>query len=232
MSSPVHDLRRLLERRFPDALPIAYGTTEVVGTGVPGLDALLPGGGLPRGRLTTWMEGGGATALLRAACEAAAERGERTAWVDGRGLVEGESWCAGPVLLRPPDPVRALECAEVLLRSGGFALVVVTGAPAGESELLRLARVAREGGGALVVVGGRSSGAVLDVASRIPPDGWRWRSGLFGPAEVEAATVVVRVRALGLERRATLDLPVETHEHRLSLEPELADRRGTPRRAG
>lgn len=247
MAHPVQDLRKLLEQRFPDSLPVRYGTAEGVATGVEALDAILPSGGLPRGRLTTWEAGGGATALLHAACRAVIARGERAAWVDGSGIVAGASWGDGPALFQPSDPRAALECAEVLLRSGGFALVVLTGVHPGETEAVRLSRAAKEGGGALVVVPGaeparaapRRSGAhsrtsataattALKVSSRTPAEGFRWREGPFGPAEVEAVSVQLGVEAQGLNRRAQVILTVSHHEHRLSLEPGLADRRGAP----
>lgn len=271
-AQPVQDLRTLLEQRFPDALPVRYGTVEGVATGVEALDAILPSGGLPRGRVTAWSPGGGATALLHAACRAVVARGERAAWVDGSGTVAGVSWRGGPALFRPADALKALECTEVLLRSGGFALVVLSGGQPGETEWVRLSRAAKEGGGALVVVptaasaeveahparngsgargrgGGRAAGGkgaaraaagatrtsaaaatrALQVTSRTPAEGFHWREGPFGPAQVEAVTVQLRVEAQGLQRRAQVVLPLTHHEHRLSLEPGLADRRGAPR---
>lgn len=282
------ELRRLLERRFPDALPVTYGTTETVPIGVASLDSILPSGGLPRGRLTRWRAGGGATALLRAACVRASSRGERSAWVDGAGVIAGASWPARPVLLRPAEERDALECGEVLLRSGGFALVVLTGVRPDAMAHWRLARAAREGGGALVVMaggelggvrvrretasagtafaadsrvtewrvrarrparGGRSTAgrdgpdgqrhlqppsggsAALDVETRIRADAYRWRPGPSGPALADSVLIHARVRAAGLERTATFQLPIAIHEHRLSLDAGLADRRGTPRPA-
>lgn len=236
MAQPVHsldavpELRELLERRFPDSVPVTYRTAGGIVTGVEALDRVLPAGGFPRGALTTWTDGAGASAVVRAACGAAVSRGERAAWVDGAGVVAGESWRSGPILIRPPDRTGALKCVEVLLRSGGFALVALSGASATDTELVRLSRVAREGGAALVVVGVRSSAAALRIASRIPPEGYHWRSGPFGPARVEAVTVRTRARAMGLDARTEFSLPVMHHDIRLSLEPELADRRGTPPR--
>ena len=247
MAQPVQDLRALLEERFPDALPVRYGSGEGVATGVQALDAVLPSGGLPRGRLTTWAVGGGATALLRAACRAVVARGERAAWVDGHGTVAGAAWHAGPALFRPGEGKAALECAEVLLRSGGFALIVLASAPPGEAEMVRLSRAAREGGAALVLLEGGAPGgerpggsapatrtsaatatAALQVTSRTPAEAFQWRVGPFGPAQVSAVTVQLRVRALGMERRAQVALDIAHHEHRLSLEPGLRDRRGAP----
>ena len=139
----VLDLRRELERRFPDAQPVRQGTTGAVATGIGPLDGALPAGGLPRGRVTLWRPGGGATAVLRSACGTVVTGGERAVWVDGAGVIAGAYWGvgprrsgrgavregagAGPLLFRPSDPVNAAACAEELLRSGGFALVVLMG---------------------------------------------------------------------------------------------------------
>lgn len=229
----VVELRRLLVDRFPDAVPVTYGTAGAVATGVGALDRLLPGGGLPRGRLSAWAPGGGATAVLLGACDVVVASGERAAWIDGAGTLAGgwRSWAgergAWPLLLRPGGGKAALECADELSRSGGFALVVLSGAEASGSESVRLSRSAREGGSAVVVVGAGVPVAALRFESRIRPEGCRWRPGPFGePAEVEAAAVEVRVRGLGLSARTEFLLPVARHELRLSLEPGVVDRRG------
>ncbi len=227
-------LKELLEQRFPDAVPVRQGTTAVVATGIGALDGVLPGSGLPRGRVTVWS-GGGATAVLRSVSEAAVGRGERAVWVDGEGSVAGSYWRSGPVLLRPARE-DVLECAEVLLRSGGFAVVVVTGfgrSPNGLPEMpgIRLARAAREGGSALAVLTTSAPLVHLRARSRIPPDGYHWRRDSFGePAEVVAVTVEASIEATGLRRRTRFTLPVCTHDVRMSLEPDLADRRSAPPR--
>ncbi len=130
MASSVLALRELLQRQFPGATPLhTDGAAEPLATGIPELDALLPGGGLPRGRLTLWRPGGGATAVLRAACRAAVERSERAAWIDAAGVACGDFGSEGVALLRPQGMLGALECAEELLRSSGFALVVLAAEP-------------------------------------------------------------------------------------------------------
>jgi hypothetical protein len=226
-------LKELLEQRFPDAVPVRQGTTDVVATGIGALDGVLPGSGLPRGRVTVWS-GGGGTAVLRSVCEAAVGRGERAVWVDGEGSITGSYWRSGPVLLRPARE-EVLECAEVLLRSGGFAVVVVTGFGDRSSGLpetpgIRLARAAREGGGALAVLATSAPLTHLRVRSSIPPDGYHWRADSFGePAEVVAVTVEAGIEATGLHRGTRFTLPVCTHEVRMSLEPDLADRRNPSR---
>jgi hypothetical protein len=104
--------------------------------------------------VTLWHPGAGATAVLRAACSAAAAQGERSAWVDGSGQLAAEGWDGRMLLVRPAGPIPALVCAEELLRCGGLALVVLAGAGAAAGgEAVRLGRAARTGGSAFVLVG-------------------------------------------------------------------------------
>lgn len=230
MAVGIAELREVLARRFPDAVPVRYGTAEPVATGVAALDRILPGGGLPRGRLTTWAPGGGAAAVLRGACGGVVAGGERAAWVEvgGSAGVEGG---AGVMSFHPVGVREGLECAEELLRTSGFGLVVLSGAEAGRGvgrvEATRLSLAAREGGGAFVLLAGGDVSAPLRIASRILPEGYRWRLGPFGgPAEVESALVRVQVNGLGVNAWAEFSLPVVQYEVRLSLEPGLVDRRG------
>lgn len=221
-------LRQMLEQRFPDAVPLTHRTAPQVATGVDALDAILPRRGLPRGRLTTWRAGGASTAVLSAACRAVAARGEGAVWIDAAGTVAGFQWRSGPLLVRPREARQAPACAEELLRSGGWGLIVLSGAGADAAAVVRLGRAAREGGGALVLLDRRQPGtADLRVESHIPPDGYRWRTNVFAePAEVESVAVHVRATALGWSRETVLSLCVQPYELRLSLEPALADRAG------
>jgi hypothetical protein len=231
-AAALQELKQVLERRFPDAQPLGRGTVAAVGTGVAALDVLLPGGGLARGRLTTWRPGGGATAVLRTAAEAAFRRGERSAWVDAGGALSADFWRAGPLLVRPATAREALVSTEELLRSGGFALVVLMGAEReGGREAVRLSRAARAGGAAFVVSAEESAMAHLRVASRIQPEGYRWRRDPFGePVEVTGVRIEVEASSLGWSGRTAFELPVRTHGARLSPEPRLVDRRGAKRR--
>ncbi len=240
----VLELRKQLERRFPDAQPVRQGTTGAVATGVSALDGVLPAGGLPRGRVTLWQPGGGATAVLRSACLAAVSRGERAAWVDGTGTVASAYWrrllevrgpggaeVDGPLLFRP-GPGQSSWVAEELLRSGGFALVVLVGGGGGlgDGEGVRLGRGAREGGAAFVAVSGGAPVSHLRMRSSLDAGGFEWRRGPFEePVALESVAVRVRARSMGLNRKTLFRLPVEVHDVRLSLEPELVDRRGVRR---
>lgn len=223
------ELRRALERRFPDALPVSRGTAAA-GTGIGALDGLLPSAGLPRGRLTAWAPGGGATAILRSACEAAVGRGERAVWVDCGRHQAADFWRRGPLLIRPASERQGLEAAEGLLRSGGLALLVFHGGGReAEREAVRLSRAARAGGAALVVVLPTVSVAQLRVASRIAPDGYRWRCNAFGePVEPVSVRLEVDASSMGWSGRAVVELPVRSHAWRSAPEQRLPDRRGAP----
>jgi hypothetical protein len=237
MSTSIAALRALIEHRFPDAVPLrgtpsgAPGgaqTTEQIATGIIELDHALPNGGLPRGRLSVWAPQGGATAILRAACHSVVADGERSAWIDGDNTMAGAFWSDGPYLVRPTSRLHALRAAEELLRSGGFSLLVLAGTEPQGTEIVRLTRAAREGGTALVTVGTSASMASLRLTSRLLR--YRWRRTPFGdPAEAEDATVRVNARAAGWSTHTDFPIPVMHHELRLSLESELADRRGLPR---
>ncbi|HEX6306814.1 MAG TPA: hypothetical protein VFZ69_01435 [Longimicrobiales bacterium] len=226
----MQELRQALERRFPDALPLGRGLASAVGTGIPALDLLLPGAGLARGRLTVWYPGGGATAVLRTAVESVVRRGERSAWVDGARALSTDFWRSGPLLVRPATEREALVSAEELLRSGGFAVVVLTGAVQVGREAVRLSRAARAGGAAFVLVTEESAVTHLRIASRIQPDGYRWRRDPFGdPIEVVAVRIEVEASSLGWSGRTSFELPVRTRHARVSPEPQLPDRRGVSR---
>ncbi|MHB1170392.1 MAG: hypothetical protein ACYC28_14035 [Longimicrobiales bacterium] len=229
MASPLHALRQAIEQRFPDALPLHHAATpSCVTTGIGALDALLPGSGLPRGRLTSWAPGGGSSAVLRSACSAVIARGERAAWIDGARTVTADGWTRGPLLLRPEGEVEALACAEELLQSGGFGLVVLTGLGRhGARCSVRLSRAAKAGGSGLVLVGDPAEVAVLRVGCGIEEGGWRWRRDPFGgPGELVSVRVRLEARSLGWSGTTSFDLPVWTHAPRSSVDELLVDRRG------
>lgn len=226
-TSALRDLRELLDLRFPDAVPLQRHRTEIVATGIDGLDGIFPSGGFPRGRLSVWAPGGGATAVLRSACRAAVAGGERAVWIDGGGTMAGAFWDAGPILLRPKSRLHALRAAESLLRSGGFAVVVLAGADPEGTENVRLSRAAHEGGGACIALTASAATSALRASSSIRPHGYKWRRDPHGDAAaIDAATLEVRISSLGWNRRARIVLPVRRDELRLALPVDLPDRRG------
>jgi len=231
MSAQVLALRQLIADRFPNAKPMAERDANrlahAVATGLTSLDRALPHGGFPRGKLTVWAPAGGAAAVLRSACRGVTTAGERAAWVDASGTLTF-GWTDGaPLVVHATDRTNALRCAEVLLKSGAFALVVLDGAEPAGTETVRLVGAVRDGGGAFVVLTERGSMAALRIASNFKPDSVRWRHGPFGdpaaPVDVQAE---VRVRALGWNSRAKVLFRVLRYDLRDALVPGAADRRG------
>lgn len=230
MSAQVAELRKILERSFPDAVPAVYRTAGGIATGLSALDRALPSGGLPRGRLSTWEEGVGSAALLRAACLEVVRGGERAAWIDARHTASADVSWSGVALVRPEQPRDVLLCAEELLRCGGFSLVVLSGTETRGAERLRLCRAAREGGGAFVESSAEGYMAAVRLRSWVGAGALRWeRSELGEPLRVKEVRVRVRATALGWSQEAEVSLPVASHAHRLSLEPALVSRRGAAR---
>lgn len=128
--------------------------------GIPALDVLLPGG-LPRGRITSLEAplGSGGTALLLALAETTLRADEGVAFVDAARTLApqaaahladlGRFW-----VVRPRGTESAWWCADVLLRTGAFGLVVVDQAPAPHRNVaVRLQRIAADKDCALVVRG-------------------------------------------------------------------------------
>jgi recombination protein RecA len=126
-------------------------------TGLAQLDRAL-GGGIPRGRVTE-ISGPlavGKTALLRRLVTQVLHTGAWVAWIDAkRTLAPAPFTALGArfVVIRPPDTKRSAWTADLLLRSGVFALVVIDGAPPlSRVHGVRLAQLARERDAACVVL--------------------------------------------------------------------------------
>lgn len=141
---------------------IARPDRAALPTGIEELDALLVGRGIPRGRLTeiTGASGSGRTSMLRTLVTAVATGGRWVAYIDATRTLAPRDWAhigseRAPLwMIRPTNPARATWCADLLLRSGAFALVVMDGAPPISRVLaVRLTRLARDVGAAFVVTG-------------------------------------------------------------------------------
>ena len=201
-------------------------------TGIAALDAALTRGGVPCGRLTELIgaRGSGKTTVLRHCVRATVRRGLWVAYVDAARTLAPRDWAsaaasrdAEPVLwmIRPERAARAAWCAELLLRSGAFALVVLDGAPPLTSAAaVRLARLAREGGAAFIVAAeDDASAATLGGALRLRVA----RGGGDG-------TRVVQVTVEKGGRRRTVEVDhARTVAHRVCAHPEVPDRRGVAR---
>ena len=107
---------------------------DALPTGFRELDEAL-GGGLPRGRLTELIGplGAGTATLVHALVSAALGRGQGVACIDASRTLDPAGWasldCDFLRVVRPRDPARGAWCADVLLRSGAFTLVVLDSAP-------------------------------------------------------------------------------------------------------
>jgi protein ImuA len=179
------DIRRI-ERRPPQRACF-------VSSGRPEIDALLPGGGFPRGALTELAGGpaSGKTGVVLSALAAAMGTEGFAAFVDGRGELYPPAVTAFGVdlarllVVRPVVPERgegesvrrALWAAEALLASGAFEVVAVDvpierararvlGMGSLEGMLLRL-RAAAEKGGVVALWLGSPEGARAPSAVRL-----------------------------------------------------------------
>jgi len=231
-------------------------------TGVATLDAALPGGGLPRGRLTeiTGAPGSGVTTFARQLVTAALGAGWWVAYVDAARTLAPRDWAAlgvheGLWVVRPTDATRGAWCADVLLRSGAFGLVILDGAPVLPRPVsVRLVRLARASDAAFVLLGadGQRSGvagalqlrvqrtataaapkrqhATLDLAARLAGQA---PASLAPPAPV--ATPATRRRMLitiekgGPVQRVEVECASEGTRC-VREDPQIPDRRGVARR--
>ena len=98
------------------------------------------------------------------------------------------------------------------------------------AERVRLCRAAREGGSALVELSDYGQMAAVRMSARAAPESFRWSLNELGePVRVEEVSLRVRVMATGWSKESDVVLMVMNHEHTLSLESRLADRRGVRR---
>ncbi|HEU4721843.1 MAG TPA: hypothetical protein VFS59_10815 [Gemmatimonadaceae bacterium] len=235
-------------------LPPPPPPTPALPTGVAALDAVLAGGGLPRGRLSEIVgpTGSGKTTLVRAIVESTVAAHGWVAYVDAQRTLDARDWvhlgdADGVWIIRPRDAGRAAWCADVLLRSGAFALVVLDGAPVlTKSAAVRLTRLARESNAAFVVLGDRTGGASqLGGAVRLlverttpgkrrhlppptshppPVGGGAWEVG----SESTIHTIGVRIEKGGTLRTVEVRCAIGV-ARRLCTHPEVPDRRGVAR---
>lgn len=192
-----------LERRIEAVERCPSADVESVPTGLAPLDALLPGGGLPRGRATEWSgsRSCGKMALLRRTLHELHDLGEPVAVIDALQTLYAPDWVNlsehGPAfwIVHPP-PGEAAWCADLLLRSGAFGAVVLDAADTSPALMrrgvgVRLQRLAEE------------AGAILIMIAELPVAGLRlrFRSGdirpefdrPFGPFIPSVRPVRVRV---------------------------------------
>ncbi len=205
-------------------------------TGLPGLDARL-GGGFPRGRLSELCgaPSSGRTSLATSLLAETLARGALAAWIDPADAFDPGSAAAclagreaadealqRLLWVRARSAQEAARCAERILQTEGFALVVLDLAPARsraprdasgalrEAVWIRLARLAAHGRSALVVLGempqaGSRAELVLEMQRR--------RARFSGPPALldalEATAVLRRHRTRPTGHAVPLSLGVE-----------------------
>ncbi|HMI57032.1 MAG TPA: hypothetical protein VK511_03205 [Gemmatimonadaceae bacterium] len=209
----------------PDRAPLPTGLAE--------LDAILVGRGIPRGRLTeiTGASGSGRTSMLRTLVAAVATGGRWVAYIDATRTLAPRDWAhvgsdRAPLwIVRPTSSARATWCADLLLRSGAFALVVMDGAPQLSRVLaVRLTRLARDVGAAFVVTGehgGDATGSSVRIrlAARDPA-----RAAAGSSTRSERTTTITLEKG---GKRRTLEVSYgRAVARRLCAHPEVPDRRG------
>jgi len=130
-------------------------------TGIEALDRALSDGGVPSGRLTEIQgaRGSGRTTLVRHLVQTTVEARRWVAVIDGSRTLAPREWAeAGDSgrlwMIRPHGADRSAWCADILLRSGAFSLVVLDSPPPlSRQVVVRLTRLAKEHDVALVIVG-------------------------------------------------------------------------------
>lgn len=197
----------------------AEGGHASCSTGLPALDRLI-GGGLPRGRLSelTGPASSGLTSLALSLLASATRKGHCTGWIDGNDAFDPLSASAAGVALervlwvRPPSLREALRCAERLLETEGFPLIVLDLAtreePTASHAWLRLARLAASTHSTLVLLGTeRRAGTDAYLALELQPARAHWSDGLGLLERLEFEVVLRRHRAAPLGHRIRVGTP-------------------------
>ena len=240
-------------------------STPGLPTGLAALDAVLPGGGLPPGRITELLAapGLGKTTVARALVTTTIASGRCVAWIDATRTLDPRNWDGrrqtadgrpqktddgrqtadgrttsnqSPAathsqiadsdalwVVRPTDSTRAPWCADLLLRTGAFALVVLDGAPVLPRVVaVRLAQLAREADAVLLLLGDGTKAAELGSALRLV---MRRR----GTVTLEKGGPYQHVPLQDLENSSGKTSGTHGVARRLCAYPEIPDRRGVAR---
>ena len=227
MSLALADLRQQLAA-------VIAGTpsaTPGLATGIAALDGALPGNGIPRGRITELLApaGLGKTTLARSLAAATLTAGHAVAWVDATRTLDPRDWVtvdAGRTdalwVVRPSAPARASWCADLLLRTGSFALVVLDGAPLlPRAVAVRLAQLARDSDAALLLLGEGTRASEIGGALRIVMAKKRGAAGVTATIEKGGPHQHVPLQHLEIGRGNSVGIARRVHSH-----PEIPDRRG------
>jgi len=236
-------------------------STPGLPTGLAALDAALPGGGIPLGRITELLaeQGFGKTTITRSLVAATIKAGRCVAWIDATRTLDPRDFCTPPAgngtagkissgesssidldalwVVRPADPAQAPWCADLLLRTGAFALVVLDGAPVLPRVVaVRLAQLAREADAALLLLGDGTRASEIGGALRLV---LRRRGAVTIEKGGAHQNVLLRLSetSSGYDDTSDIGKKNEHHiagtggvvAHRLRAYPEIPDRRGVAR---
>jgi hypothetical protein len=250
LPAPPDDRLAALRSHIARLVPAPAVAPAVLATGLPALDRALAAGGLTRGAITTLVgaAGAGTTTVWRAMVSATLATGARVAVVDATrtvaprdfaSLVGGSVPRESLVFVRPPTPATAAWCADLLVRSGAFPLVVLDGAPAlGRGVMGRLAQLAREADTALLVTGDDDGATRLGGVVRVRVEcrergtvALHIEKGSTRPRPVSLSLALPIVRRLGLhdespDRRGVAAAPTVRRGRRAAEPPREARRPG------
>jgi hypothetical protein len=232
-------LRQQLAAILP---PPRAGDAAAIPTGIEALDRALSDGGVPSGRLTEIQgaRGSGRTTLVRHLVTTAVEARRWTAVIDGSRTLAPREWAEAGAsgrlwVIRPHGADRSAWCADILLRSGAFSLVVLDGAPPlSRQVVVRLTRLAKEHDVALVVV---SDSPVIGSAVRLRVErkskAKDQRPKAIGTAESRVTShesrITIRIDKGGTQHAVEVSCAIEV-ARRLRAHPEVPDRRGVATR--
>jgi len=169
------NLQLLLPERLERLVP---AVRRGLAFGIPALDAALPAG-VPRGQITALDSplGGGGTTLLLVLAEATLRSDEGVAIVDAERSLAPQAAAhlaaLGPFwVVRPKAHENAWWCADVLLRTGAFGLVIMDRAPVPVRRVaVRLQRLAHDKDCALVIRVAQMTRRQVASGSQLPAYG-------------------------------------------------------------
>ncbi len=202
-------------------------------TGLDALDRALASGCLPRGRLSEIVGATGKLTLLRPIVEAATQRGEWVAYIDASRTLAPRDWVGidNLTVILPPQAAQAAWCADVLLRSAGFSLVVLDSAPTiSRAIAVRITGLARESNAALVIVGGDAGTSATRLGGAVRLHTYRRRQRLRISIE-KGGLVSGESRDCRLQKVVEVRCADGRVARRLCTHSEVPDRRGAARAA-
>jgi hypothetical protein len=173
MSTP--NLKIVLPEQLRQLIPAVH---RGLAFGIPALDAALPQG-VPRGQITALDAplGSGGTTLLLALAAATLRTDEGVALVDAERSLAPQAAAHLAALgafwvVRPKANENAWWCADVLLRTGAFGLVIVDRVPAPARRVaVRLQRLAHDKDCALILRVAQTAGHQVAGGSPLPAYG-------------------------------------------------------------